>query len=386
MPLDRECSELLRCLVRDPNVCDRERFADLVKSVKDWDSAIMGARKHGVHAILFSRIVESELAIPSAAMARLCAEYESNVFHNLANAAELIAVLKAFEEAMIPLMPFKGVVLGASVYQSVITRPAGDIDVLIFRRDLARATEILLGRGYSLTTSVPDGKLPEDVHHYEYHFERQSDGMVLELRWRLELTPPRYRRDLGMEWVWKDRQTTTVAGATVPDMNPIIALLALCMHGSKHRWSRLIWTCDVARLLERHPDLEWARVNREAKRTGLWRALALGVLLAHRVAAAQVPQGYLRAFEADNTARELADHFGENLFRESGTLPESREPYNVRLLGPEDRIRLLFTASFLQPSAQDRAVIKLPKLLAPLYYLIRPLRILLSLTGGARAD
>ena len=86
-------------------------------------------------------------------------------------------------------------------------------------------------------------------NYYEYHFERQSDGMVLELRWRLELTQPRFKRNLGMDWVWPGKRSALLAGAEVPDMDPETALLVLCMHGSKHVWSRLIWISDVARLI-----------------------------------------------------------------------------------------------------------------------------------------
>ena len=67
--------------------------------------------------------------------------------------------------------------------------------------------------------------------------------------------------------------------------------LMLCMHGSKHVWSRLIWICDVAQLLISSPDLDWKEVIEEANQSGLWRSLALGVLLAHRVAGADSSSG-----------------------------------------------------------------------------------------------
>jgi hypothetical protein len=219
-------------------------------------------------------------------------------------------------------------------------------------------------------------KTPAVPDYYEYHFERQTDGMVLELRWRLELTQPRFRRNLGMDWVWPRRQTAMLAGTEVPDMNSETKLLVLCMHGSKHIWSRLIWICDVAQLLNHSPDLDWQEVVREAKRSGLWRALALGILLAHRVAGAVVPQAVLRRFESDATACRLAQHIQENLFDAPCSPPAGRMPYNVQLLGFHDRLKMLFSPDFLQPNVRDRAAIPLPKSLYALYYLIRPFRIL----------
>jgi hypothetical protein len=301
--------------------------------------------------------------------------------HCFANAAELLQVLSAFEAVGIPALPFKGVVLGASVYGDMTARTAGDLDVLIYYRDLLRATRILKDRGYELTTKVLEDGSPEAKDYFEYHFERENDGMVLELRWRLELTQPRYKRILGMDWVWPQRRTTRLAGADVPNLDAVSELLMLCMHGSKHVWSRLIWICDVAKMLESEPGLDWSYATKEARRLGLWRCLALGVLLAHDVAGAQVPARILRSFEKDQTARKLANFFQKHVPCEPGRVPEGRAPYDVQLLGFRERAAMVLSPTFLRPNARDRAVLKLPKELEPLYYVIRPLRLLLDRSG-----
>ncbi len=326
--------------------------------------------------MLFLRIEDMGKAVPLTVQERLRTEYQRNVFHSLANAAELIAVLKVFDQEMIPAMPFKGVVLAASVYHDLSMRPAGDLDILIHYRHLIRATTVLLKRGYELKTPVRADGTPEATDYFEYHFERQSDGMVIELRWRLELAQPRFRRNLGMDWVWPRRRTVMLAGAEVPDINPEIALLVLCMHASKHIWSRLIWLCDVAQLLAAKPDLDWSEVMLQAKRTGLWRTLALGVLLANRVAGAAVPAVILRRFESDKKAYNLALFISENLFDSPGSLPRGRVPYSIQLLGFQDRIQLLLSLDILRPNERDRSVVRLPKSLHGLYYLVRPFRIL----------
>ncbi len=278
-------------------------------------------------------------------------------------------------------MPFKGVVLGASAYGDMTARTAGDLDVLIYFRDLMEATRILKERGYELTTKVLEDGSPEAEDYFEYHFVRAEDGMVVELRWRLELTQPRYSHDLGMDWVWPRRRTAKLAGADVPNLDAISGLLVLCMHGSKHGWSRLIWISDVAKLLESEPGLDWNLVLREAKRLGLWRCLALGVLLARRVAGAQVPAETLRGFERDRTVRKLADFLEKNLLEAPGSMPGGWVPYNVKILGFRDRAGALLSPTFLQPNARDRAVVKLPKSLEALYYVIRPFRVLLDRSG-----
>ncbi|HEX3436983.1 MAG TPA: nucleotidyltransferase family protein [Pseudacidobacterium sp.] len=371
MPVDHDSCELLRAIVRAPHDLDAHRIRVLADKVGDWDALLTLAQEHCVLPILFMRLAQMDINVPAAAQQRLRAEYDRNVLHNLTNAAELIEVLNVFEREMIPAMPFKGAVLGASVYHDLTTRTAGDLDLLIYPGDIARSTDILLKRGYELITDTSS-----DPDCYEYHFERQTDGMVLEIRWMLELTQPRFRRDLGMDWIWPHRRTIMLAGAEVPDMNPEMTLLVLCMHGSKHLWSRLLWIHDVAQLVASSPGLDWSAVIRQAKASGLRRALALGVLLAHRVVGISIPPAILRSFESDATACRLAHYVDENLLDAPGSFPIGRVPYNVQILDFQDRVKLLFSFDFLRPNERDMTALALPKSLHALYYLIRPFRIL----------
>lgn len=377
MPIDPETREILKAIVQCSFHGNEKRLENLVGKIVDWNSLIARARQHRVAPLLHSRLMETDALVPPEIRELLRVDYDRNAFRSLANATELVSILKRFDQQGIPAMPFKGVVLAASVYKSLTIRPAGDLDLLIFERDLKRATALLLEYGYELQTEAHEDGSPSLENYYEYHFERPSDGMVLELRWRLELTQPRYRHNLGMDWVWLRRQTVNLAGVDVPNLDPERSLLMLCMHGSKHVWSRLIWICDVAQLLKEKSDLDWNAVTREAKRVGLLRSLALGVLLARRVCGAPVPAGVLRRFESNRDASNLAAYFEEAVLDEPGKLPRSHLAYNFRLLDFRDRVRVLLSTNFARPNERDREILRLPKALHLLYYLVRPIRFLL---------
>jgi hypothetical protein len=379
--LDRDTGDLLRAVVQPHSATSGKTIAELATKISCWDVAIEAARHHGILPMLYTGLAANEAAIPPEALDLARSEFERNTFHCFANAFELLQVLSAFDLAGIPAMPFKGVVLGASAYGDMTARTAGDLDVLIYYRDLPPAMSILKDRGYEVMTKVREDGSPDAENYFEYHFERAADGMVLELRWRLELTQPRYKHNLGMDWVWNGRRTSRLGGAEVPNFDAVSQLLMLCMHGSKHAWSRLIWICDVAKVLESELELDWELARREAKRVGLWRCLALGVLLARRVAGASVPSAVLRTFQRDRTAQRLAEFLGENVLVAPGSMPLGRIPYNIQILGFRDRVGVILSPGFLRPNEQDRAVIKLPKALEPLYYVIRPFRFLIDRTA-----
>ncbi len=380
-PLDHNTAEFLRAIVRRDARKRKLAIAELAAEVSSWDAVVDGARRHGVLPTLYCWLTENEERIPESAMKLARREFERNTFHCMANTAELLRVLQIFNGAGIEAIPFKGVVLSSSAYGDLKARSAGDLDLLIRYPDLQKATTLLKEQGYELKTEALEDGSPEAENYFEFHFERATDGMVLELRWKLELTQPRYRYNIGLDWVWPRRRTVRLAGASVPDLDAISTLLVLCMHGSKHVWSRLMWILDVAMLLESEPELNWNEAEEEAKKVGLERCLGLGVLLAHRVAGAGVPAEILRRFESDRSVKKLADFLDQHLLEEPGRMPEGRIPYNLRILGFRDRAAVLFSPDFIRPNARDRALVKLPKALEPLYYVIRPFRILLDRAG-----
>src|ERR1700739_91521 len=345
--LDRNTVNLCRAAVLPREETRGPTDGELASKITCWEDAIEGARQHGVLPILYSQLAADRTRISPKALELARIEFERTAFHCLANAADLLEVLRIFEKVGIAAMPFKGVVLGASAYGELTARTAGDLDVLIYYRDLLPAARILKERGYELKTKVLEDGSPEVEDYFEYHFERADDGMVLELRWKLELTQPRYRHNLGMDWVWPRRRTVKLAGADVPSFDAASALLMLCMHRSKHVWSRLVWICDVAKLLEREPELDWNFAQREAKRVGLWRCLALGVLLAKRIAGAPVPTEVLGNFEKSRATRRLADFLQEHIAEEPGRMPEGRVPYHIQILGFRDRAGVGLYPTFL---------------------------------------
>jgi hypothetical protein len=370
------CSQLLRAIVR-PSVTDAQ-ICKLAQDIGDWNELLRVSKAQRILPLLSTRLAQANAELPPEAEQYLELEHQHNTFHCMANVAELIAILDVFKQHAICAMPFKGVALAASVYGDANARASGDLDLLVYTHDLKHATELLLHRGYEVELPENDDLSQDNLSSYEYHFERPRDGMVTELRTRLELFGPRSDRSLGMDWVWPQRQSVCIAGAAVPDINAETTLLILCMHGSKHAWTRLSWIVDVAQLLMSHSDLNWRTIDVEAKRTGLRRTLVLGVLLAHRIANAPVPQDVLRRFASVSAVRTLVEYIDANLLDPALRRPPGFVPYSMRILDFRDWLRLCLTLELFKPGSRDRAFVKLPRPLRALYYLVRPLRLLID--------
>jgi hypothetical protein len=374
-PGDEAACELLRAVACWPSASDAAQLRSLAGKIQDWDALIALARGHRVAPVLYACLSGLEIPLPESASRELHAEQQRVLLHNLASAAELVALLALFDGARIRAMPFKGVVLAATAWGDLTSRPGGDLDLLLDEQNIEPAIRLLYDRGYRLrTVPGPDGT-EIDSGENERQLLRPSDGLLVELRWRLDMVSTRFGLYLGLDWVWPSRGAATLAGAAVPTLSADAALLMLCMHGCRHGWSRLVWIMDVARMAGASAGLDWDAMMREARRVGLERALALGMLLAHQVAGATLPPGPLARFAADRTALRLAQNFSANLFRAPGVSPAA---YGFQLLDFRDRLRFLSQLNFLRPNERDQAVISLPRSLRALYYLIRPFRILLD--------
>jgi len=62
------------------------------------------------------------------------------------------------------------------------------------------------------------------------------------------------------------------------------------VHGTKHRWERLRWICDVAELIRVREDVKWETLMRVAESLGSRHMLSLGLYLAHDVLGAPLPE------------------------------------------------------------------------------------------------
>jgi hypothetical protein len=367
-----EAAPLLLAVARP--FSDSQLIDHLLQKIKRHDLLIELARQHGVLPLLWTEIVKVNTALASECVLRIHDECFVTLAQNLAAVSELMTLLSVFISNGICALPFKGVVLADSVYGRVGLRPAGDLDLLIYRRDLPRATELLTDRGYELQTVVQADGSPVDIQKYECHFERHCDGMIVELRWRL--TQSHFQADLGMDWLWPRKQTRTLLGTEIPTISPEHTLILLCLHGSKHGWSRLIWIRDVAQLIIARPDLDWALVLRDARRFGLSRALALGVLLSVHVMGVRVPERVHWHLRRSSKMRGFTRHIAENLFDDAKRIPVERVPYHIQLLGIGERWRWRWSLRPFRPNQRDRDMVALPSRLEFLYYMIRPVRLM----------
>ena len=106
-------------------------------------------------------------------------------------------------------------------------------------------------------------------------------------------------RTLASEAVWDRLGSITLAGRPIACLSPEDTVLALCLHGSKHAWERLLWICDVGAFIGCHERLYWATLIERSEALDLGRILLLGLQLAHTYCGVVLPRPVLGRVEGD---------------------------------------------------------------------------------------
>ncbi len=388
--------KLLLCCARtraDRRVA--QRIHGLAAGSLDWIYFLRMARSHKVLTLVHSTLKTVCCdAIPEA-IGRQLERYASRQAQRSSHlTGELLRLLTLLDARAIPALPVKGPVLSASLYGDLALREFHDLDILIHKRDALRAKDVLLSSGYALATALNSDGFPSVYGKSEYCCLRKRDGLAVELCW--SISPHYFLKRLDLETLGERRLPIRLMGATVDGLPAEELLLALCVHGSKHSWWLLRWICDVAELIGASPAMNWRRVRSMARNLGCRRAVALGLLLAHDLLGAPLPDGVLHEIKRDAQLPRLAAWVCQRLFREVHvSLTDDREQclFNLSLeweqrlyyLKLTERLRdriwnilLLLSAPLslvLRPSPRDRSLFALPKPLTFLYSLARPFRI-----------
>ncbi len=351
-----------------------------------WDDLLAMAALHGMRPLLYRYLSAVYAAIvPPPILARLREFTRRNLRENLQMTGELIVLLRLFAAHRVNVIPFKGPTLAALAYDDLGLREFGDLDLLIAKRDLMRAQELMLSQSYQpeVTLNAAQSAIFADACNV-LAFAHSGKEITVELHW--ELSPGYLPFAPDPEQLRQRMVPSWPGGQAIMTLSPEDLLVYLCAHGAKHAWERLIWIADVSGLIHRHPSLDWNRVCGLAAGQRSERALFLGLQLARDLTGVSLPLEVEELMRSDPESERLAMRVTEWLFPVSGS-KRSLAAQSLFLLRLQrrwpDKIRS-FIRLATSPSVADWNWTATQGQFTQLYPLFRPLRLLKRLVRGSR--
>ena len=349
----------------------------------DWNSFIHLAQHHGLLALVAGDVL-ARPEVPAKIKQSVHSFYTTNVKRSLWLTTELAAIFEHFAKKNVPAIPYKGPVLALSAYGNLALRTFHDLDLLIPAAQFAPAKNALAEIGFH-----PSQALSPAVERFYLRtgYERSFDGAagrnMVELQW--DFLPRFYAVDcsaagMSVDALLPRAGRISLGAAEVPCLAPEDSLLALCLHGAKHLWARLIWVADISATLGSQ-QIDWGVVAQRARALGIGRIVAVSLRLAEQLLHAQLPDAARQLITRDPEEFLLANEFAERLRRSASYDFDSTDYFlKIRRLRehPSDRRRYLWRLVWT-PGPGEIAAVQLPEPLFPLYRAVRIGRLIAKL-------
>jgi hypothetical protein len=359
---------LVACCATEPSA---DRIRQMVSFPLDWQRLLHLIDHHRAIPQVYGQLCPFSHLLPTDAFDALRSRYQENARKALWFTGELLGILSYLESEGINALAYKGPVLAETLYGDVTQRQYSDLDILILPQDVPKAKAALLALGHNCG---PELRQPEEPAYIAsgcgYVFHTAAARNLLDLQWRI--VPHFYSIDFDMAGFLDRAHEIIVGGRPVRTLCAEDLLLVLCVHAAKHVWVQLSWLCDIARLAK-SGQLDWNAIQDEAQRMGIERIVNMNLLLAHKLL--EMPQPSVigeRVIEDPSTTR-LADEILPIIKHSANYETESAAYFRMMLRLRErwqDRARFLLRLIFT-PSVSEWNAVHLPKLLQPMYRVVR---------------
>lgn len=383
----REHELLLLCARTRADVEDAARIKTLARAGLDWNYLVGLARRHTVLPLL-RRQLEAHAggSVPPEVIQGLRESFRRNAARNLLLAGELLRLTKLLEDEGVRTLAYKGPALAACAYGDLSLRRFIDLDIIVRRRDVPRAAELLRSHGFDAHAGLSRAQQETLLRtQHNLAFTRDGGRLSVELHW--DVAARRFAALPLDEDVWARAVVVGLCGGVVRTLAAEDLLVALCVHGAKHFWERLAWVCDLNELLRANPNLDWPLALGRAGQAHVERMLLLGLRLASSLLGAPLPEDVRRRVRADAAAARLSLEVARRMFDGAEFEPLGLVrgvSFNLRA-----RRRLVEKARYfrfiLTPTDKDLTARRLPHGLTFAYYLLRPLRLIRKSEGGRQS-
>ena len=238
--------------------------------VLDMDHLIQTVARHRVAPQVHRALTEAGVRLPPGTAARLAQMAGQSARRSLNLARESLSLQSTFDRAGLDATFVKGSALALLMHRDVGMKDSWDIDLLVRPDQVEAACDLLIAEGYLL--DYPKRLSPDAFRRFqdvakECVFFHPARNIYLELHWKLVDNPHELS---GLDL----RQTQSVAlgsGKLRTLADPEL-FAYLCVHGTRHSWSRLKWIADVAAFLKGRSSDEITRLRDQAVAMGAGRA------------------------------------------------------------------------------------------------------------------
>jgi len=235
---------------------DREALDEAKRIAGDgqvnWERFLQQAAEHAVAPLVYDTVRNESESLPPWVREELRTAYYQAAARNTLFYRELVAIVRRFHQANVPLILLKGAALAQGTYRNLALRPMSDLDLLVPSDFMLRAEELLARRGYTILEGAES-----HLRHMTFELPDSDTSTHVEIHSHI-VSSPYYRRAIPEEWLWRDPVELLIDGVPALTPAPQVSIVHSCLHFLDHTGTRgsLLWLCDIAEVA-RDTDLDW---------------------------------------------------------------------------------------------------------------------------------
>lgn len=300
----------------------RNRVRRLLRQEVDWSLVVSLATQWRVEPTVFGNLgLEFSGAMAADVRVEIATLERQSRAVTVSRALVLVDLVHQFNRSGIPVLVLKGPAIGIAAYGDCSRRVFADADLLVRRKDLGPARNMLLSRRYSASfQATRENALIASQDALEFSDAR----MAVELHWTLLSRHLRF--NLNVDDLWSHAVEVDCLGSRINTLSPEHHFLYLCAHGAKHEWGLLRWVCDLAQLSRRITSPQAERVVALAAEANARRLLSLGLRLVRELYGEEDSPFPPTAFRTERETARLVKFVKGRLTSGAGTSPNLLPP------------------------------------------------------------
>lgn len=339
------------------------------------------AYSHGVFPVVYNTLKDFKNIIPLNIVLNMKLNFMDIVKRNMLLTSELIKILDLLEKNNIKVIAFKGPSLSQLAYGDITLRQYVDLDILVDSKDLYNSAMILKSIDIKSDTSLDFLKNKKLIEVGSDFSLFSNNNVHLELHWNL------FRKLLNQKssnFVSINNLEVDINSKTIRTLNYDYLLIYLCVHGSKHLWERIEWIVDIDKLMK-IGKFDWEFIINTSKELKVYNMFLLGISLSDELFKSHIPNEIKEHY---NKNRKLIDlKFKIMNLINSNFMHEEKEEkimvlkfkYIMQMFDSKIEPLKYILSVIFKPTHYDIYFVNLPNSFSFLYYLVRPLRLILSL-------
>ncbi|MCL5260287.1 MAG: nucleotidyltransferase family protein [Gammaproteobacteria bacterium] len=354
---------------------DQAVLKSLSRENVDWNIVFQKAGQHKVQHLVYWQLnkVAADI-IPWEIQVSLKQDFSNHVFNNLKLTSELIKLLELCKANNIRVVPIKGPMLAQIAYKNLSLRSFSDLDFFVSKEGALKIKDLLVARSFRLNglneTANNDDFFYEHAL-YELAFLSADKTVAIDLTWNIEA--PAILFTVPEDFIAENLINIELNGYPVPSFSCETLFLILNIHTAKHYWTRLCWVCDIHEFMRSFPNIDLDAILHRAARLKIKNIILTNLLIINWLYDFKLPESVMDLIANNRTVKKHAQRILDHLLSRShlpNMIYEMISSVQLRdslLLGVKD-----FLLRLMSPTLIELSLIKLPKCLFPLYWIIRP--------------